>query len=150
MAFYLLVAVFFVAFDRFFKTLAVNNLTEGGVDLLGGIFRFNFSGNYNVAFSLPFNGVFLNILIILLIIWLMYYLMYVAERGRIGEALSLIFVILGAASNFMDRLQHGFVIDYFDLKYFTVFNLADAMIVFGAVGLAWTGMRIEKNKKRIQ
>lgn len=149
MAFYLSMAILFVIFDRFFKYMAVNYLTSDGVDLLGKIFRLNFTGNYDIAFSLPVNGGLLNILIIFIIVWLMYYLMYVAEKGRYSESLLLVFVILGASSNLMDRMQYGFVIDYLDLKYFTVFNLADAMIVLGAVGLAWANLQSDKNKKRI-
>ena len=44
-------------------------------------------------------------------------------------------IIFGAVSNLYDRLKYGFVIDYFDLKYFTIFNIADAMIFFGALGV---------------
>jgi signal peptidase II len=41
-------------------------------------------------------------------------------------------LIIGAILNFTDRIKFGYVIDYFSLKYFTVFNLADVMIC-GAV-----------------
>ena len=48
-----------------------------------------------------------------------------------------VFLVLGAASNLYDRLKYEYVIDYIDLKWFTVFNLADSMIVVGAGLLIW-------------
>ncbi len=57
----------------------------------------------------------------------------------------LTFIIFGAMSNLLDRLKYGCVICYLDLKYFTVFNLADIMIVGGAL---WLLILITtKNKK---
>ena len=43
-------------------------------------------------------------------------------------------LLFGAISNIIDRIRLGFVIDYIDLKYFTIFNIADIMIV-GSIGL---------------
>jgi signal peptidase II len=51
------------------------------------------------------------------------------------EALILTFVLFGAISNIVDRLQYGFVIDYLEIKNFTIFNLADVMISSGALFL---------------
>ena len=62
--------------------------------------------------------------------------------GRQSIAVCLFAIIMGAASNLFDRLKYGYVIDYLDLKYFTVFNLADAMIIFGVAILL-----ISANKK---
>jgi signal peptidase II len=43
-------------------------------------------------------------------------------------------IVAGAISNYIDRLRLGGVIDYIDVRYFTVFNYADVMITLG-VGL---------------
>jgi signal peptidase II len=37
----------------------------------------------------------------------------------------------GATSNLIDRFRHGAVIDFIDLGFWPVFNLADVAIVFG-------------------
>lgn len=44
-------------------------------------------------------------------------------------------LIFGAILNFTDRIKFGYVVDYFDLKYFTVFNVADVMITTSIVFL---------------
>jgi len=130
--------------DRFFKFLTINGFFDQPREILGDFFKLNFASNYNIAFSLPLSGWWLNILIILIIIALIYNLLYLLLKQRHNQASLLLIIIFGAVSNLFDRLKFGFVIDCFDLKYFTVFNLADVMIVGGVVGLGWLMI---KNKK---
>jgi signal peptidase II len=47
----------------------------------------------------------------------------------------LTFLIISAISNIIDRIRYGAVIDYFDLKYFTIFNLSDVIIVLATMSL---------------
>ena len=51
-----------------------------------------------------------------------------APAGQWGLGL----IIGGALANVVDRLHFGYVIDYFDVHIWPVFNLADAAIVVGA------------------
>jgi len=136
MASWILLAMFFVILDRFFKFLAYGGYFDKSISIAGDFFKFNFIPNYNIAFSLPLSGIFLNILIILIIIFLLYELLFLGQRQEWGKVALLTFIIFGAISNMLDRLRYGFVVDYLDLKYFTVFNIADAMIVGGVLGLA--------------
>lgn len=41
----------------------------------------------------------------------------------------------GASSNLLDRIRHGAVVDFIDLRVWPIFNLADAAILLGS-GLA--------------
>lgn len=126
--------IFFIVLDRFLKVLVLTNL-EGERNLLGEIFRFNFKANYYIAFSLPFYGFWLNAVIGLIILLLIFYLTRAWRSSQWTIVICFFAVILGAASNLFDRLKYGYVIDYLDLKYFTVFNLADLMIVAGVICL---------------
>ncbi|MBI4812323.1 signal peptidase II [Candidatus Falkowbacteria bacterium] len=130
----ILVIVFFVVLDRFLKFLAVINY-------------FNFTKNYNIAFSLPLGGAVLNFFIVSIIFGLIYYLLRLIKNGRYEAAVFLLAIILGAASNLLDRFKYGYVIDYLDLKYFTVFNLADVMIVAGVAGLLWSLRSLDVKKR---
>ena len=47
--------------------------------------------------------------------------------------IGMIIIIAGATSNVLDRLMHGCVIDFIDLKIWPVFNLADSFIVIGVI-----------------
>ncbi len=124
-------AVFFIALDRFLKILAISNLYS--VDLVGDFFRFNFVSNYNIAFSLPLGGQLLIWFILFVIIGLLYNFIYLYKRRELLLSSFVLMIILGAISNVLDRIKYGFVIDYLDLKYFTVFNIADCLIVVGVI-----------------
>lgn len=133
---YVFVAIFFVALDRFLKILAVKFFGQPFF-LVNDTFSLKFSSNYNIAFSLPVGGAILNIVVILIIVGLLYNLFFLLKRQDYKKSTYLIFIIFGAISNLADRLKFGYVVDYFDLKYFTVFNIADMMIVGGVAGLIW-------------
>lgn len=58
-------------------------------------------------------------------------MVYHYRRKNSLSVMGLAIIILGAFSNLLDRIFFGAVVDYIDLKYYTVFNLADVMIVLG-------------------
>ncbi|NLN17885.1 MAG: signal peptidase II [Firmicutes bacterium] len=53
--------------------------------------------------------------------------------SRWGLALAL----AGTAGNLIDRIRHGSVIDFLDVPFFTVFNIADCCIVIGFGLIIW-------------
>ena len=124
--------VFFIGLDRFFKDLALAG-PEREFNLIGEVLKFSHQANYNIAFSLPLAGRALVVLLILIAWGLILLALSYWFNRQYDKAASLFLIILGAGSNLFDRLKYGYVVDYFDLKYFTVFNLADAMIVTGVV-----------------
>jgi len=122
--------IFFISLDRFFKAFAFFSQASE-FNLLGEILKFSYKANYYIAFSLPFRGAWLNTAIGLVILSIIYFLIKAWRAGEYNTAVCLFAIIMGAASNLYDRLKYGLVIDYLDLKYFTVFNLADIMITIG-------------------
>lgn len=125
----IVIAMFFIG-DRILKQLALNQGYGQSQPILGDWLQFNFVPNPYIAFSIPFGGILVNILSGLLITFLLITLIHLIIKKRLStiEKLLIILVIMGAISNLIDRLVYGFVIDYLDLKYFTIFNLADMMI----------------------
>ncbi len=141
------IAVLFLIADRLLKSLASAGFWREPFSLVGDLFSLNFFKNYYIAFSISWiKDPFLSLLILFIIIGLIYCLIYLYKKNSPVEEMGLLlFLTLGAISNFFDRVKWGYVIDYFDLKYFTVFNIADIMIVLGAGGLIW--LRVIKNTK---
>ena len=52
-------------------------------------------------------------------------------KVNLWQFLATSIIILGAFSNLLDRLLFGYVIDYLNLHFWPVFNLADVMVVVG-------------------
>lgn len=123
--------IFFIGLDRFLKVFAFNDQANE-VNLLGEILKFSYKNNHYIAFSLPLFGIWLNAVVFLIILLLIFYLLKARRGGEYNTAVCLLTIVMGASSNLFDRIKYGFVIDYLDLKYFTVFNLADVMITVGA------------------
>jgi signal peptidase II len=62
------------------------------------------------------------------------------------QKIFLALIFSGAISNIIDRIRLGCVVDYIDLKFFPVFNLADIYITVGAI-LILLSMRKNKNSR---
>jgi len=142
----LLIAIFFIA-DRYLKYSAINLGVNSFYKIIDGIFLFNFTANYNISFSLPLGGDFLIPIIILAILAIISLILYliIKKKGHWLDIYLLTFILFGAISNILDRLFFGYVIDYLELKYFTVFNLADMIIVGGAVGIIIRNLNTNTN-----
>jgi len=144
----LVITVFFVVLDRFLKFLAINQYLDEPISIFGDWFQLDFIPNYFIAFSLPLSGIWLNFLVILLVLIILYYIIHITwiRKKYDFQAVSLTIILLGAISNMLDRFRYGFVIDYLDLEYFTVFNIADALITIGAISfiiVLYKGGKIE-------
>lgn len=129
----LFLVVFLLLFDRFFKVLSLKS--EGGFFIIPKTLKFTFFPNQHLAFSLPAPQNFTIVLSIIIILMLSLYLFQSLKFGRRGLALALLAIVLGALSNLLDRLTHGFVIDYLHLWPISYFNLADLMIGTGILYL---------------
>jgi signal peptidase II len=129
----MVIAIFFIA-DRWLKIIALEFAEKEPIRLIKGLFSFNFTENYYIAFSLPLTGPILNISVLLIIIALISYIIHLIWLKKDKLLIYLLtFILFGAISNILDRFLYGYVIDYLELKYFTVFNIADIMISGGAI-----------------
>lgn len=124
------VAVFLFVLDRYLKSLALANFSY---NIFGEWLGFSFVPNYGIAFSLPLGGALLNLLIGGIILGLCTWAGKSYKEAKMGQFYAIFGIIVGAASNLFDRLTYGYVVDYLDLRYFTIFNLADVMVVYGVL-----------------
>jgi len=136
------VGVVSILVDQATKTWALTAL-EGRqpIHLLGSL-RLALSYNSGVAFSLG-RGSGLTIVPVALAVVVV--VIFVARHlpGRL-PALSVGLVVGGATSNLADRLFRnldGSVVDFIDLQWWPVFNVADSCIVVGGILLAVCSMR---------
>ncbi|TFG86402.1 MAG: lipoprotein signal peptidase [Chromatiales bacterium] len=83
-----------------------------------------------------------------LIIWWL----FSQPAGRIVVPLGLTLVLGGAIGNLVDRLQHGYVVDfvllYYDRWSFPAFNVADSAISVGVILMLFDGFFLESRRLR--
>jgi signal peptidase II len=116
----------------FFSLLIfADQISKIASDSFSGDFYFiNRACNKNIAWGLPVSPAFFYLLWFAIIFFLTkYFLQAKNELQKLG----LIFILSGAASNMIDRTVQGCVIDFIDLKFWPVFNLADTYITIGIV-----------------
>jgi signal peptidase II len=134
----LAVAVVALALDQLSKSWAVSALDDGHVVELVGSLRLRLTMNYGSAFSIA-NG--RGAVISLLAITVVAVLLRTGRHARsLPMAVALGLVLGGAVGNLVDRafragdgLLGGGVVDFIDLQWWPVFNLADSAIVVGAL-----------------
>jgi signal peptidase II len=137
-----------VALDQITKHWAVSSLNDGRVvDVLGSL-RFNLSFNRGMAFS---QGTGIGPIIGVIGMLVVVYLLIGMRRSSVSGAVFVGLVAGGAAGNIVDRLfrgegwLHGAVVDFIDLQWWPVFNIADAAICIGGALLVFTSFRTEKS-----
>lgn len=139
-----IIAMFFVL-DRYLKFLSIN-LNEN-ISLINNWLTFTFCPNKYISFSIPIGGIFLNILLLFLVLIILVNLFLLIRRDQKIEFLGWLAVFFGAISNFIDRVKFSYVVDYLDLKYFTVFNLADFLILAGCLVVIFGSFKFNKKQK---
>ncbi|MCD4685652.1 MAG: signal peptidase II [Anaerolineae bacterium] len=113
------------------------------LDFIEPLFRFTHVHNTGVAFGMFQGGgiVFIVIPIIVSAVIVFYYRELPAQAWLVRLALGL--QMGGALGNLIDRLRHGYVVDFFNVEFWPVFNVADSCIVIGVALLAFEMLREE-------
>lgn len=87
--------------------------------------------NTGMSFGL-FNGN--NLLFILITLAILTLLILFRKEFKETPVLHTL-ILAGATGNLIDRLIQGHVLDFIDLKFFPVFNIADTLIFLGVTGI---------------
>ncbi|MBS1265051.1 MAG: Lipoprotein signal peptidase [Acidimicrobiaceae bacterium] len=139
-----LVASLVLILDQLTKWWAVGALDGGRTIDLFWTLRLRLVENTGAAFS---RGEGLGPLIGLLVVGVVVLLVRMGARTADPAArLTVGAVVGGALGNLVDRafrsedgLMGGAVIDFIDLQWWPVFNIADSVVVLGAVLILWRG-----------
>ena len=124
-----------VAADQAVKQLVVSSLARGeSEDVFFGI-DITYVRNEGVAFGLGDGGTLITALTVGALLLLLGY--FALHAGRPMLWLPVGAVAGGALGNLADRARDGSVIDYVDPVLWPAFNLADAAIVLGILGLLY-------------
>lgn len=126
---------FVIALDQFTKALVVNSFQlYSSIELIPDFLRLSYTINKGIIFGflgsfgwIPF---FITVLVLIMLIYY-YDRLPKTVAGQVFWAL----IIAGAVGNLIDRILYGFVIDFIDIIFWPAFNIADAAITVGIIGL---------------
>ena len=145
-----LIIVAVVIADQATKNWALNSLSDGRTIDLVWTLRFNLVFNSGMAFSQGQGlGRLIGLLAIGVAVWLWLSLKKASTNlSLVGTAM----LIGGALGNVVDRLFRGekwlagSVIDFIDLQWFPVFNIADSAVTLGAAMLITSSVITSRTK----
>ncbi len=128
-----------VLLDRWTKELAIEHLLERGVPsrpILGEYIRLTYVENRGAAFGLLQDQTYFFIVVGVIVIGVI-----IASYRYVPEPSWFLNLCLGlqmggAIGNLIDRVRDGYVVDFIDLTFWPVFNIADSAICVGVAGLA--------------
>jgi signal peptidase II len=149
---YYLLAVVVIAIDQFTKYLVVRNMElYQQIPVIDGFFYLTSHRNSGAAWGILQGkmGLFY-IITIIVIIGIIYYLHTYGKNNKLlASALGLI--LGGAIGNFIDRLFHQEVVDFFDFIVFgydfPIFNIADSALTIGVVLVIIATLLEDKKQK---
>jgi len=137
-----LVAVSVIAVDQVTKSLAVAHLEDREPLHVLWTLQLALAFNSGVAFSLGSGSGLVVVPVALAVVGVVVMIGRTMEGRLSGLCLGLI--VGGALGNIIDRLLRshgGAVVDFIDFQWWPVFNVADAAIVSGGIGLGLLALR---------
>lgn len=135
--------------DQLSKLWLVNNFAPGESRVvLDQVLWLTYVQNRGAAFGILQGHSWLFFICALLVIVI---LVAINSKQRLPAAMQVIFGLItaGAIGNLLDRLRLNYVVDFFDLGWWPVFNIADMAIVCGAILLIVKLLWDEKGEERV-
>ena len=135
----ILITLITLVIDQTSKYLILINVKEfESIPIINNFFKVTFMKNTGAAFSFLEGNVPLIIIVTsIIIIFILRYIKITNPKRQ--EKIFYSLIIGGAFGNLIDRIVHGYVIDFLDFNLFgynyPVFNIADISIVVGIFSL---------------
>lgn len=151
------VATIVILLDQWTKNIVRSNLTKfEEVEVLGRWLMWQHVDNYGAAFGIFQNAGFIFAIVASVVAVGMLWYVTKIPTDRIVVRVLLGMQLGGAMGNLIDRIQQGYVTDFVKmgipgLFYWPIWNVADASIVIGVIGLGiyiiWEDTTSARNNK---
>lgn len=140
----ILLAVLVIAMDQYSKYYIQTSMVQGmSIPIIQNIFHITYVLNPGAAFGLLEHQTFFLIgIAIVLVAAILYFYRQLPANRLLYCSLGLL--MGGAIGNLIDRVEIGYVVDFFDFRIWPVFNIADVAIVSGVAGIMlviWNGKK---------
>ena len=118
--------------DQLSKYLIENNLYKSSIDIIENVFSLTYVENYGAAWGIFSDNNWIILVLTPILVTLIILYLYKFSKNKL-EYISGGLIIGGAIGNYLDRIVRGYVVDFFDVKIWPVFNVADIGIVVGCI-----------------
>lgn len=148
------IAALVFGLDQATKYWVVQNVPLNGswsfLPALAKIFQFTFVINTGAAFGMfpQLGGIFMVIAIVVIASIIIFYRHL--PTHNIWVRLSLGLQLGGALGNLLDRITRGYVVDFVDIGFWPIFNVADLSIVLGVTLLAYYLWNEEQSVEQVE
>jgi len=126
----------------FLLLISADQLSKYMIRVKGGFYICN----PNIALGINLEPLIFWVIWIAIIIIIFFLLIRLRTAASVFLRFAYLIVLAGALSNVIDRLIFGCIIDFIDLRFWPIFNLADVFIVSGVIMLLITNLNIKSKK----
>lgn len=135
MILYGVLTVLIILVDQLIKYIVNNNLSYGdSITIIPKVLNVTYAENRGAAFGILQNKQTFFVVVGIFIVLIFGYMIFKRKMDNRIFLLSATLIVGGGIGNLIDRVFHGYVIDYLQLSFFPpVCNLADYCITVGTV-----------------
>jgi signal peptidase II len=122
----------FVVLDQILKKKALEILSFTSIDL-NSYLHLEISKNYGFVFGLSMNSWIFYIVFFILFFLLASGNLFSYKEMEKWEIFAVVCILSGALGNLIDRIRLGYIVDFINFNNLVIFNLADILIMIGAI-----------------
>jgi signal peptidase II len=146
-----LAAAVALALDQYTKTLVVHAFAPGESRIaIPHVLYWTYVQNAHGAFGLFGSSPFLLVLMAIIVLGVFWFAFREAAAASVAVRVAFGAIAGGAIGNVIDRFHYGYVVDFIDLRWWPVFNVADSCISVGVGVLILMSLRHERTAKTEQ
>jgi signal peptidase II len=144
-------AILALGLDQFTKHVIVANFQPGESRIfIPHLLYWTFVQNTHGAFGLFGSSAFVLVAMAIAVLAVFWFAFREAAEKSILVQIAFGGIVGGAIGNIVDRFHYHFVVDFIDLRWWPVFNVADSCITVGVTLLILTSLRREQTAKPAQ
>ena len=129
------IAIAVLFFDQLTKIIVIANMQlSQSIPLIKNIFHLTYIQNTGASFGILSGSNSLLIWFAIIAVGIIIYFYDQIPKSK-SAFVFVALIIGGALSNVLDRLRLGYVVDFLDFRIWPSFNIADAALTVGAIGL---------------
>ena len=128
-----------IILDQISKASISRNLLVGqSLPVIKNVFHITLVHNTGIAFGLLKGySIFFVGVSLFIIAFITRELVLGRAKECLAKGIALSLLLGGACGNLLDRLRHGYIVDFLDFRIWPVFNIADSAITIGILMVAY-------------